>query len=114
MVSALKPVSHGTPGGYQTHWLRGELPCDDCRAAWNDDRGARRVRGGQAQIRVPVEVVGSLLIAAANHVTRQWAVTVLGPRTAAVCIDRAVTDRLGSDTSASAAAARRPAVVRQE
>lgn len=29
----LKPIEHGTPGGYDTHRRRGEEPCPDCKHA---------------------------------------------------------------------------------
>lgn len=34
----------GTPAAWQRHRLRGETPCDVCRAAWNADCRARQAR----------------------------------------------------------------------
>lgn len=31
----LKPIVHGTPNGYSTHYRRKEKPCDECKDAWN-------------------------------------------------------------------------------
>lgn len=28
-----RPINHGTPGGYQTHWARGEVACKACKEA---------------------------------------------------------------------------------
>lgn len=36
----LKPINHGTAGGYQAHRRRGETPCDSCRAAKAADQRA--------------------------------------------------------------------------
>lgn len=37
-----RPIRHGTPGGYQVHWNRGQEPCDKCRAARSEYQKKQR------------------------------------------------------------------------
>lgn len=37
-----RPINHGTPGGYQVHWNRGQEPCDKCRKARNEYQKQQR------------------------------------------------------------------------
>lgn len=89
MTGVRKPIKHGTPSGHKLHHYRGEESCAECHAAYNDDRMACRIHNGQPSVRLPVEVVGALLLAVTNRDTFRYAVTAIGPRTAAGCIDRA-------------------------
>lgn len=42
-----RPINHGTPGGYQTHWLRGQTPCKACAEAHSDYQKELRERNTQ-------------------------------------------------------------------
>lgn len=83
------PIKHGTSWGYSLHLIRGVPMCDECRAYQKDRQTAERLLDGQVGMQVPAEVIGSLLLAVTNPATREYAVAVIGPKTAAVCIDRA-------------------------
>lgn len=83
-----RPIKHGTPQGYQMEGERGLERCADCCAARNDEMTARRIQRGQQVVKVSVEVLGTLLIAAAGTSGRQDAVDWLGWRTAAACAAR--------------------------
>lgn len=48
--SRKKPIKHGTPGGYQTHWLRGQEPCEACSTAHLVYQQELRVRNTQGTI----------------------------------------------------------------
>jgi hypothetical protein len=45
-----KPIKHGTPGGYQVHWNRGQEPCEACRQARREYQQARRVLGLESTV----------------------------------------------------------------
>lgn len=40
-----RPIKHGTPGGYQVHWNRGQDPCEACRQARREYQQERRALG---------------------------------------------------------------------
>lgn len=47
-----KPINHGTPGGYQVHWLRGQKPCNACVVAHSDyqkELREKNTKGAQNQ-----------------------------------------------------------------
>jgi WhiB family redox-sensing transcriptional regulator len=49
----LRPIRHGTAGGYMAHRRRGGEPCDDCRHAHNQaQRAARAAAAAQRQPKV--------------------------------------------------------------
>ena len=39
-----RPIVHGSPGGANAHYERGEKPCDICRVAWAEYRRTRRAQ----------------------------------------------------------------------
>jgi WhiB family redox-sensing transcriptional regulator len=51
-ATARKPITHGTPGGYDTHRKRGETPCPACTQAKSAqvmrNRADARARAGAA------------------------------------------------------------------
>jgi hypothetical protein len=54
---------HGTRRGYDAHARAGTEPCGPCASAKSDSTQAHKVRSGKTlAIRVPVEVLGDVLL----------------------------------------------------
>lgn len=95
------PVKHGTKRGYAIHIRAREKPCPECAAAQADSvQGHKILCGKQATIRVPVEVLGLMLL----HLDEDDLDRIsdqLGHEATAACMDVASWDALKNSETAS-------------
>jgi len=47
----MRDFKHGTRAGFQTHYRRGDTPCDECRQADRDYQALHRKRSQKYRIR---------------------------------------------------------------
>lgn len=95
------PIKHGTKRGYAIHIRAKEKPCAECTAAQADSVQAHKILSGkQATVRVPVEILGALLLELDEAVLDDVG-NRLGHEATAACMDVASWVALNSSVAAS-------------
>jgi hypothetical protein len=90
-------IEHGTREGYNRHIRNSEMPCPPCAAAKSDATQASKIRTGKtAATRVPVAVLGDLLLGLEEHKLDEVS-DVLGHEVVAACMEIAAWQALSRE-----------------